>query len=354
MPHSLRSCLRAALVACVAAITAVPAHAGWKSAQESISTHPTWIYTPATRLANGKRGLVVVLHGCAQKNTELKTFGNLAAAAEAAGIVLALPQVRANNQWGPGCWDYDGGGDGHHHVAQVLGLTRTLMTRAALQVDPAQVHVVGLSSGAGLALLLGCVAPDVYAGVGAIAGPSVGSDQEWATTPAIGVLDSNVTNAVDTCRTLAGSKRPFFDTQVANIAYGTMDKDGADALYDPCAWAAIDPWFCSKVTHPGQYRVVSVKWSTDNAEILRRIYGDGAMSASSSVQGGKGSERTAGRNGKAQLSLLEIVQVGHAWPAGTGQANGPGGDWVAQTGLDYPAYIIGWLLRNNLRASRSP
>jgi poly(3-hydroxybutyrate) depolymerase len=42
--------------------------------------------------------------------------------------------------------------------------------------------------------------------------------------------------------------------------------------------------------------------------------------------------------------------VGHAWPAGSGQANtADGGDWIAQRGINYPDYVMGWFMRNNLR-----
>jgi hypothetical protein len=34
--------------------------------EKVVPDHPTWIFTPDTTLANGKHGLMVVLHGCDQ------------------------------------------------------------------------------------------------------------------------------------------------------------------------------------------------------------------------------------------------------------------------------------------------
>jgi hypothetical protein len=93
-------------------------------------------------------------------------------------------------------------------------------------------------------LLLGCEAPDLFAGVGAIAGPSVVSLQFGATGF---VPSTNVANGITKCRGLAGSKS--FATQIANIAYGDMDKDGPNAefpytfvTFAECFQEAGNPW----------------------------------------------------------------------------------------------------------------
>ncbi len=348
----IKSLARTAVAVCIAA-TAPMALADWSPSQEKIDTYSSWIYTPLSTLPSGKRALMVVLHGCAQTNTELKLHGNLAPAAEAAGMVLMVPQADAKNEVpGTGCWDFDRGSDGHHNVAEIVKLTRLMVERTSLNIDPAHVYVVGLSSGAALSLLLGCAAPDLFAGVAAIAGPSVGTAQSTSLEPDIGVdhSDKDVKNAVEKCRSLAGGKSASFKTQIANIAYGTLDKDGPEAKYDFCLPLLLNGfcWFQKK--HPGEYRVVSVKWSDENIKVLKAIYGDDDLGNPVKVQGDKGLESTAKGNGKVQLGLLVIPQVGHAWPAGSGRANGPGGDWIAQSGLNYPKYITEWLLQNNRRA----
>jgi poly(3-hydroxybutyrate) depolymerase len=164
------------LAAALVTIPAAPALAGWNAAPETIEQHPTWIYTPAAALPSGKRPLLVVLHGCAQTHTELKEFGNLVPTADANGAVLAVPSVGAEFFGTPQqrCWDYDRASDAKGHIVELVKLANSLKARPALNIDPDRIYIVGLSSGAAMALAVGCKAPDVFAGVGAIAGPSVG------------------------------------------------------------------------------------------------------------------------------------------------------------------------------------
>jgi poly(3-hydroxybutyrate) depolymerase len=305
--------------------------------------HRTWIYMPAGALDNGRHGLMLVLHGCAQTNDELKQFGNLEKSAEANGLVLAVPYVGMRN-FGAFCWDYDGAADRSRNVRDLIALTKDLESRRRLGIDASQVYVVGLSSGAALSLLLGCQAPDLFAGIGAVAGPSVGSNQWSAFADAAQIPSTNVSDAARACRSLAGGKAGFFATQVANIAYGDMDENGPNAKFE----------HINDADHPGQYRVVSIQWSLDNVRVLQEIYGTGDLGPQVPVQDDKGIERSATALGVARVSLLVVHDVGHAWPAGTGQPNrvAAGGLWIAQQGLDYPAYVTRWLVDNNRRAHR--
>lgn len=333
------------LVLAAAFLFSQAALADWNSAPETLSNHPAWIFTPSSTLPNGKHGLMIVLHGCDQTNDELKQFGNLEPAADANGLVVAVPSV-GDNPWGPGCWDYNGGTDGSGHAAEIIELTQTLLQRKTLNIDPSQVYIVGLSSGGAMSLLVACEAPDVFAGVGSVAGPSVGSAQANATGS---VPNDNAGDAIATCKALAGDKSSSFATQVANIAYGDMDKNGPDADF-PFSAGDDDPG------HPGQYAVVSIDWSQDNVRILRAIYGAGTLGPDTAIEGNLGAERDASANGQMRLGELVIFDVGHAWPAGTGQPNNvdSGGKWMAQSGLNYPQYIAAWFVRHNLRTGSPP
>ena len=317
------------------------ASAAWNAAPETIENHPTWIYTPDGTAANGKRALLLVLHGCGQTNTELKDFGNLAAAADEKGMVVAIPGV-GDNPFGPGCWNYDLGLDAGHHVAEITRLAKTLIQRSPLRIDANAVYVVGVSSGASLSLLLGCAAPDVFAGIGAMEGPSVGTPQAAAVIDGGLIPQTTVSVAIEKCKALAGGKSGFLHTQVANIAYGDMDRNGAKARY----------YYQRGATdHPGQYLFVSTKWSEDNVRALQQIYGTGKLGPETSIQGGGGTERTASAGGHPRIALLVVHDVGHAWPAGTGEPNSvsSGGLWTAQKSLNYPRYIADWFTRNNRR-----
>src|SRR4051795_3858493 len=167
----------------IGAATAVSTHsamAGWNTTPEVIENHPTWIFTPSTALPDGRHPLLIALHGCDQTHTQIKEFGNLVPAAEANGMVVAVPGV-GSKVFGPGCWDYNLARDDKQHIAELVRLAGKLTARTALKINPNHVYVVGLSSGAAMALAVGCRAPNVFAGIGAIAGPSVGSSQSTAT-----------------------------------------------------------------------------------------------------------------------------------------------------------------------------
>lgn len=328
----------------VVAVTAAPinlAVAGWNTTPEPIENHPTWIFTPSTALPDGKHPLLIALHGCDQTHTQIKEFGNLVPTAEANGVVVAVPGV-GSRAFGPGCWDYNLASDDRLHIAELVRLADKLKTRTSLKIDPNHVYIVGLSSGAAMALAVGCTAPNVFAGIGAIAGPSVRSSQNSALTDASGIPASNVANAISKCRSLAGINAPHFDTQIANIAYGDMDKNGPKAMFDS---SPID------TAHAGQYRLVSIKWSRDNVKVLQDIYSTAALGPTEPVQNGLGTLQVAKKGSDARLSLLAVHDVGHAFPAGTGLPNSfsQGGRWIAQSGLNYPEFVVGWLISNNQR-----
>ena len=70
------------------------------------------------------------------------------------------------------------------------------------------------------------------------------------------------------------------------------------------------------------------------------------------VQNGLGTRQVAKKDGRSRLSFLVVHDVGHAWPAGTGAPNSfsQGGNFIAQSGLNYPEFVVDWLISNNMRA----
>lgn len=333
----------------------VPAHAAWNSAAETIDKHPVWIYTPVTTMANGKHGLLIVLHGCAQTHDEIKNFGNLEQTANNNAVVIAVPHV-GPRVWQGGaaakCWDYDGALDKQGHIGDIVKMAATLKARAGLAIDPAHVYVAGLSSGGALALGVACHAPDVFAGVAAKAAPSPGSAQSNATAPAPAIPADNVERGVRSCTGLAGDRVASFATQTAVIAAGSMDLNGPNERYRFNAFLSE----ADKAAHAGQWALVSTRWSQDNVRIFQRIYETEELGGSEAVQGDLGMQQLARKNGRPRISFLMVNNVGHAWPAGTGLPNSPPPDglWIAQSGLTYPDYIVSWLIANNLRASSTP
>src|SRR4051794_14513942 len=177
--------------------------------------------------------------------------------AKAYGLFVAVPDVGAANAVSQGCWDYDAAADAHHSVRDIVDLAMALKTRFP-DIDPNQVYVTGLSSGAALALDIACKAPDVFAGVGAIAGPSVGSIQNNAfNNPSTG----NVDHALARCKELAGVNAEKFSTQIASVAFGDLDKNGGGT-----------PPIPRPSQGKGVTALVPVEWTKDNSLVLSRLF----------------------------------------------------------------------------------
>lgn len=337
-----RICL--CLISMGAFAVAMPAFADWGSNRETVAENQTWIFRPDSpidgnpRILNGKRALIVTLHGCAQSATDLKQFGNWEPTARSYGLVVAIPDV--NQGVIQGCWDYDEALDKSQHIKQILKLVEELKKpERRLDIDPQQVYIVGLSSGGAAALQAACTAPDVFAGVGAIAGPSVGSDQQRATdaTPT-----DNIPRAAAKCAELAGTKRDALKTQIAALAFGDRDKNGDGPLPQPFPLQGGTP-------------VIDVQWTKDNADIAAQLSNSPPLdSRAHSIQGGKAEERISVSGGKPAIALVKMFGIGHAWAAGSGDTSLGGGNWIHKIGFNYPAYATEWFFANNRRLAAIP
>ena len=283
-----------------------------------------YVYWPSTQpLLGAKRALVVVLHGCGQTalgdviDSSTDRGYNWKPVADQYGAVIAAPNA-SGNAYGSHCWDYarttHSRSTGHDGV--LLELVSRLIATSAYAIDPAQVYVTGLSSGGGQAMVLGCLAPDVFAGVGINAGPPPGTS-----TGQISVVPSGYTaaTAASNCKNLAGNNVSAFSTQVAGVVWGSSDYTVAQA-YGPMDAAAMRLAYGGTYTKSG---AVSVPTGGSNIQ-----YKDG--------------------NGKVRTSEMAITGMGHAWPAGAGGQNM---SFVDATKVNYPAFIMDFWFKNNLRAS---
>ena len=149
-----------------AAIFSQPSFAG--SWQQNVSIggfNNVHIYTPDTQSSIGNgHSLMLVLHGCVQPINNYLT-ANLEDAAEAHGMVIAVPD--AMNKAGYSCWSYWQGAINRSSgdYKNLINLANALSGDATRNIDPKQVYIAGLSSGAAMAAQTACVAPDVFAGV---------------------------------------------------------------------------------------------------------------------------------------------------------------------------------------------
>lgn len=313
--------------ALLAALTTagVDAQAAGAWTSESLAGLDVWIYTPVTTSPHGHRALMVNLHGCTQTRDMLKELGHWEPAADDYGLVVAIPQVPGGGVY-LGCWDYAGGNHTRtsRHVGPVLDLVAALLGDAGRDLDPRQVYVSGLSSGASQSMVLACIAPDVFAGVGIAAGAAVGTAMWQAAYVA-----ASASGARSTCNDLAATNTAHFKTQLASIVH-----DPADPIVD------------------GGYGPVI-------ADVFSGLYGPAASPLTTSAltvtalagfePAGVGtlhSDATGPR-----VSFIAPTGLGHAWPAGSG--DGATQDYVAKRGVDYPRYLAELFTTHNRRVGTS-
>lgn len=284
-----------------------------------------YFYWPATQPAAGrKRALVLVLHGCAQTaggdviNSSSDGGFNWKTAADQYGAIILAPNA-TGNLYANHCWDY---ASTHHnrdtgHDGVLLDLIRRFSTNTQYAIDPNQIYVAGLSSGGGETMALGCLAPDVFAGVGINAGPALGT-----TTAQISYVPSGftATTAANSCRTLAGKHTAGFATQIASVVWGTSDY------------------------------VVSQQYGTMDAQAMRLVYGGAfTQGPSTPVATGGASIVSSDASGKPRTAEMSVSGMGHAWPAGSG---GQTTNFVDAAHVNYPAYLMDFWFRNNLRTAQ--
>lgn len=299
--------------------SAGPGQGSWSTVQAGGMS--TRLYVPSSAIPTEGRGLMVVLHGCAQQNTDIGDSGNWGDTADRAGWVVAAPAA-PNGGVLFGCWDYYGSNHSRSsgHSGAVLDLVSDLLGDGALGIAPEKVYVSGLSSGGGESMVLGCLAPDVFAAVGINAGPTVGTG-----SGDIGRVATSLSAAVSTCNRLAGSRTGDFATQIVSIIYGNDDY------------------------------TVATGYNELNARVFADIYGaSGPSTFSTSTLTGA---NTAGRGWRwadgagTRVELIENTGLGHNWPSGSGLRSGT---FVNGNSIDYPEALYAFIAANARRGSTGP
>lgn len=261
-----------------------------------------------------KHALMVNLHGCAQKGSTLVEHGNWEEAANRHKSYILIPEVPGGGVYA-GCWDYYGlrhqRRDRHNHfLLKLIDHVKGLYA-----INEHQVYLSGLSSGGGLALVHACLAPEVFAGVGLNAAPSVGTEASDITNAQISINEIK-----RNCLKLSGNKRAHLQTQVASIIYGDND-------------FIVDP-----------------DYNQLNAKALAELYGANHEESFSlkNLRGTslKGKGTLYKKEKQVLVSLIENEGLGHNWPAGSG---GVPGSFVNKKSIDYPSYLLNFLISNNRR-----
>jgi poly(hydroxyalkanoate) depolymerase family esterase len=271
------------------------------------------IYTPdsVSSVGNG-RALLIVLHGCAQAISAFRG-ANLEQAAEAHGMVVAVPD--AQNKAGFSCWSYWQGAISRNagDYRNLINLANALTGDQQRNIDENQVYIAGLSSGAAFANTTACLAPDIFAGVGVSAGPSIG-------TSASGAIGScEFADVAARCRQYAGGLVDQLNTQLSSMAQARNDS------------------------------TVNTCYNRQNAEGMARVYGVDEVPGTLTITDtdGRSAEQTLWEN--QRVSLLWFQNVGHAWSGGAGAS----GSFISGNSINYADYLGAFFSANNLRINRN-
>ncbi|SHG22423.1 esterase, PHB depolymerase family [Microbulbifer donghaiensis] len=308
-----RGPLRCLLLGAVALCVAATGHAGsWQKNVALGGFNNVHIYTPDSSSAIGDgKALLIVLHGCVQPIDNYLT-ANLEDAAEEFGMVVAVPE--AMNKAGYSCWSYWEGtrsrtaGD----YKNLINLANTMSADTSRGIDSDQVYIAGLSSGASFANTTACLAPDVFAGMGISAGPSIGTSSNGALGPC------ETADVASRCNAYAGSYGSHFATQIASIAHGD-----ADTTVNQC-------------------------YNEQNANGMAGVYGVGQLAGTNTISdGSRTAEETLWADGR--VSMLWLNGVDHSWSGGEGASGG----YISSAGINYARYLGQHFRDHNKRVDRN-
>lgn len=263
--------------------------------------------------------LMVNLHGCAQTADNLMNHGNWDNVADQYNMVVAIPFVPNGGKYA-GCWDYYGSDHSinNRDNVYIIKMVKYLLAKKQLKLDANQVYVSGLSSGGGEALVLGCLAPDIFTGIGINAGPTISTSAFD-----IGVAPTQFDHYLEICKQLArlNNVENNFKTQLTSIVYGDNDY------------------------------LVNPKHNIMNAELMSSIYGANLKTLFDvkSLEGeyteGFGNLYSDKRG--PRVSIIMNKGLGHNWPAGQG---GSSSNYINKRSINYPKYITKFFFDNNRRS----
>ena len=274
------------------------------------------IYTPDTVSPVGDgRSLLIVLHGCVQPIGDYLA-ANLEDAAEQWGMVVAVPD--AVNKAGFACWSYWSGTINRNFddYARLVSLANTMSSDSARNIDPNQVYISGLSSGAAFAAQAACAAPDIFAGVAPSAGPTIGTSSNGA----IGTCEVvSATTFKNRCESYAGADVASLGTQIAVVGHGT-----ADTTVDLC-------------------------YNQQNADGYANVYGVNQLGGTNTISDDP--SRTASESlwENNRVAMLWFNGLDHSWSGGQGAS----GTYVGDDSINFASYLGGFFASHNLRVDRN-
>ena len=296
-------------------VSASSAHAGWRHLETAGVKY--WLYVPKS--AGLSNAFMLNLHGCQQQAVDLQRFGNWKDAAEKYRMLVAIPEVPDGGvgigDIKLGCWDTYGKDQGNFkkHSPKLIALTQALIANTKLRIDRSRIFVSGLSSGATQSLVLGCLRPDIFSGVGVNSATAAGSEViEALSTPSITPAEIK-----SFCFSLAGNRAPAFARQKISFLHGDLDfiVNPDHVVYNTSAFTYL---YKTPTRKPLNRSVLL----GPNRHVEGHIYYDS-----------KGRER---------ISLIFNTGLGHNWASGSYYDNG--GNFINSNSINYPDYLVQFLM----------
>lgn len=259
-------------------------------------------------------GLVVVLHGCGQSAQDYAQGAGWLALAHRFGFVVLCPQqTRANNFFGCFNWFVEADTDREGGEAQSIA-SMVAHVRSCHAIDPAHIHVTGLSAGGAMATVMLATYPEVFASGAIIAGMPYGE----------------ATSAMQAMRVMASGSR-LADGALGDLVRGASAHDGP--------WPTVGIWHGDDdvTVYPGSGDDLVRQWAN--------VHGAVPMPESDRTEAGRRAHFWRAPGGGVAVERHRIARMAHGTALKTDGANGCGeaGPHLLDVGVSSSGEIArGW------------
>ncbi len=247
------------------------------------------LFVPTRREAARPAPLLVLLHGCTQDADDLARGTRMDEIAERDGFAVLYPEQPAAAN-GLKCWNWFDAAHQRRDAGEPA-LLAGLIARVAAdqQVDPARIHVAGISAGGAMALILAASYPERFASVASASGMPVGAvtsaAQAWQVMKAGATAEQSSPQAV---RERMGANARAVPLLVLH--------GGADAT-----------------VAPANGRLTAEQWAAAIGATAREPR---AVASEGAVRGWQHLGWRGARGGDV-VEYVEIAGLGHAWSGGS-------------------------------------
>jgi len=257
------------------------------------------LYVPRGWARGTPAPLVALIHGCQQDAEEFAQGTRIEAFAERTGTLVLMPrQKRTANPFR--CWNWfdDRTAGGKGEAAIVAAMIRKVLSR--YRGDPERVVAAGISSGAGLAAILGVRYPGLVRGVLAHSGIACGAASSTLTALTVMKLgpETDVAAIAAEARRASGTDAPVRLLAIHGRDDAIVAARNAEALARQfLALNGVDVPGGAATTLPAPDHD-----SRDRSNLLRAVR-----------------TREWSRDGRPLVRLVEVDGLGHAWSGGDGK-----------------------------------